>query len=73
MCSYFLLETRQICWNTFLRYVLYSVDFTIILLLVDLKKKTVLKTEDGEKNFIQEATGLAWISPDYLQSLLLPQ
>ena len=34
-----LLESRQICWNTFLRYALYNVDSTIIWLLVDFKKK----------------------------------
>ena len=44
-----LLESRQICWNTFLRYALYNVDITIIWLLVDLKKKKILKTDDGEK------------------------
>ena len=34
-----LLESRQICWNTFLRYALYNVDSTIIWFLVDFKKK----------------------------------
>ena len=34
-----LLESRQICWNTFLRYALYNVDSTIIWLLVHFKKK----------------------------------
>ena len=34
-----LLESRQICWNSFLRYALYNVDSTIIWLLVDFKKK----------------------------------
>ena len=34
-----LLESRQICWNTFLGYALYNVDSTIIWLLVDFKKK----------------------------------
>ena len=38
-----LLESRQICWNTFLRYALYNVDSTIIWLLVDMCLHEILR------------------------------
>ena len=33
MCSIFLIEARQICWSTFLRYALYNLDSRAIIWL----------------------------------------